>query len=121
MTCRHSWIVLKCGDTVRSTETRRAPDPETHGHVRYVVESSERHLLCEVCSKLEVVQVNQQTVYYVWEFTVYSFYKELNLPLYIEAGKKCQKPLHRHELTVHAVTFETGKGFSVTPSSPVGP
>ncbi len=60
-----------------STETRRALDSETHGHVRYVVESSERHLLCEVFSKLEVVQVNQQTVYYVWESTINGFYEEL--------------------------------------------
>ncbi len=59
------------------TETRRALDSETHGHVRYVVESSERHLLCKVCSKLEVVQVNQQTVYYVRESAVQCFDKEL--------------------------------------------
>ena len=50
-------------------------------NVRYVVVSSERHLLCEVCSKLEVVQVNQQTVYYVRESTIHGFYEELNSPL----------------------------------------
>ena len=63
--------------TVSTTETSLTSHSETHGHVRYVVVSSERHLLCEVCPKLEVVQVDQQTVYYVGELTLHCFYEEL--------------------------------------------
>ncbi len=41
----------------------------------------------------------------------------------IEAGKTCSVPWKKYKLTVHTVksVFETGKGFSVTPSSAAGP
>ncbi len=44
------------------------------------MESGKRHLLCEVCSKLEVVQVNQQTVYYIRESSIQGLYEELFRP-----------------------------------------
>ena len=70
-----------CYSTVPATRFILASHSETHGHVRYVVVSGECHLLCEVCSKLEVVQVDHQTVYYVGESTVHCFYEELHFSL----------------------------------------
>ena len=87
------------------------------------MDSSERHLLRKVCSKLEVVQVNQQTVYYVRESTIQCFYEKLNLSLIIIKVIKIVYTCNEYELTVHTVkfVFETGRGLGVTPSSAVGP
>ncbi len=86
------------------------------------MESSERHLLCEVCSKLEVVQVNQQTVYYFRESTVHGFYEEL----YSSLLKAFINDIgiiiaNESDLTVQTIVLETLRGLACTPRIAVGP
>ena len=89
--------------------------------------SRECHLICEVCPKLEVVQVDQQTVYYVGESTVHCFYEELYSSLQcIESIQNCIKmgsvtatiPTG-HDVKVSRLSIT--RGLAATPRKPVGP